>query len=110
MKNLKFSDSLVKLVLNNLKNTTWRINDDKWFICWDIFSLCYNSWEIFAEWEVLWTKETSFENLTLEDKDWHEIFSSEEEMYKTYSWYYNRVVSGKTKLKVIKFRLIKVFC
>ena len=54
----------------------------------------------------MWVKLIRFGYLTEEDKQGHEPFSSDEEMYKTYSGYYNIEVTSNTPLKIIKFQLI----
>ncbi|NUJ97915.1 ASCH domain-containing protein [Candidatus Gracilibacteria bacterium] len=105
MKKLKFSSNLIELILNKTKDTTWRINDDKGLKIGDILSLSDGEKE-FSKAEILWVKETSFEHLTNEDKNGHENFSSDEEMYKIYSGYYKINIGAKTRLKVIKFKLI----
>jgi hypothetical protein len=105
MKKLRFAEPLPKLVLGGQKDTTWRINDDKEISAGDQLSLCYTDGREFAKAEVIWVKETTFENLTNEDKEGHEKFSSDEEMLQTYSGYYNMKVEPKTKVKIIKFRL-----
>jgi len=46
-------------------------------------------------------------NLTEEDKDGHEKFTTEREMYETYSSYYKRTVDETSPVKVIKFELVK---
>ena len=106
MKQLRFAEPLPKLVLGGQKDTTWRINDDKEISVGDQLSLCYNDRREFAKAEVLWVKETTFENLSNEDKEGHEKFSSDEEMLQTYSGYYNMKVEPKTKIKIIKFKLL----
>ena len=106
MKQIKFSEPLPKLVLGGQKNTTWRINDDKQLTAGDQLSLCHIDGQEFAKAEIIWVKETTFQNLTKEDKKGHEKFSSNEEMYQTYSGYYNMKVGPKTKVKIIKFRLL----
>jgi hypothetical protein len=107
---LKFAEPLPRLVLTGRKDTTWRINDEKNITCGDELSMYYgdgpNKENEFAKANVLWIKETIFKNLTNEDYEGHEKFSSEEEMYKTYSRYYNMEINPQTRLKVIKFKLI----
>lgn len=105
-KQLRFAEPLPNLVLNGQKDTTWRINDDKQISTGDHLSLCHNNKQEFGQAEVIWVKETTFENLTQEDKEWHERFSSNEEMLETYTKYYNIKVELKTKVKVIKFKLL----
>ena len=106
MKQLKFSEPLPSLILTGKKDATWRINDDKNLAKNDILSLCRINGKEFAKAKVLWTKETAFGKLSKEDKEGHEKFSSEDEMYKTYSGYYKTKVTPETKVKVIKFMLI----
>lgn len=106
MKQLKFSEPLPRLVLGGQKDTTWRINDNKQITTDDQLSLCDNDGREFAKANVIWTKETTFKNLTEEDKQGHEKFSSDTEMYQTYSRYYNVKVEPKTRVKIIKFRLL----
>ena len=106
MKQLKFAEPPPKLILSGQKDTTWRINDDKNITVGDEFSLCYNNGQEFTKAKVIRVKETTFENLTDEDKKGHEKFSSDEKMYQTYSKYYNMPVTPKTKVKVVKFKLL----
>jgi len=106
MKRLKFSEKLVPLVVGCEKDTTWRINDDKMLGVGDGLSLCYNDGREFGKAVVMWVKETTFESLTDEDKVDHEKFVSSEEMYSTYSEYYGFEVTPKTRLKVVKFKLV----
>ncbi|NCT55452.1 ASCH domain-containing protein [bacterium] len=105
-KRLKFADPLVPLVLNGSKNTTWRINDDKDLQPTDILSLQKTDQTQFAEAKILWVKETTFSELTSEDKKGHEPFKSDEEMLKTYSKYYSMEVNLSTRLKVVKFKIL----
>ena len=110
MKKLRFADPLPQLVLSNKKDTTWRIEDEKNLSVNDELSLSYadgtNKDKEFAKAKIIWVKETTFGSLTKEDKEGHEKFNSEDEMYKTYSRYYGNPVTPETKLKVIKFKLI----
>ena len=103
---LKFSPSLPELILAWKKDTTWRIWDNKNISVWDIISLCDNTWEEFAIWNVIRVKQTTFKDITSEDKEWHEVFSSEKEMYETYAGYYGKAIKPETELKVIKFTLV----
>ena len=106
MKKLKFSEPLPELILRGEKDRTWRINDEKGIKVDDLLSLCYNDGREFAKAKVTWIKEKTFGELTKEDKEGHEEFSSDKEMYETYSKYYRMEVTPKTRLKVIKFSLL----
>lgn len=106
MKVLKFAEELIPLVLNKSKNTTWRLFDDKNLHVTDKLSLIHASTrEEFAKARIISVKETTFDNLTQEDKIGHEKFSNNEIMLQTYSKYYKTQVTGNTILKVIKFKL-----
>ncbi len=108
MKTLKFVPHLADLILHGKKDTTWRINDEKSLDVGDELSLLRKTdLKEFAKVTILWIKETTFENLTSEDKEGHEKFSSLEEMYQTYTRYYNVQCNSKTKLKVVKFKVIE---
>jgi len=106
MKRLKFSDIHIKPIINKDKNITWRINDEKKLSVGDVISCCDVMGKEFAKGKIISVKESTFENLTDEDKKAHEKFSSDEEMYQTYSKYYKMKVTPKTKLKIIKFSLL----
>ena len=106
MKHLKFQEQLVKLILEGKKHSTWRINDEKNIIVGDELSLQHKDGREFAKAQVTWTKETTFGNLTKEDKEGHEQYDSEKEMYAAYSQYYNIQVTPQTRVKIIKFRLL----
>ena len=107
MKTLKFTQPLSELILKWEKNSTWRINDDKDLKLWD--KVLFLTWPIlheFAQWIIAFVKVTTFGNITPEDMDWHEKFSSNKEMLATYSKYYNIEVTNETELKIIRFKLI----
>lgn len=107
MKSLKFRKTLSELILKGEKTTTWRIFDDKDIQVGDeLRCLVWETKEEFARAEVVSVREVAFKDLTDEDLDGHEKFSSEEEMYETYSKYYNETVTENTIVKIIKFKLI----
>jgi hypothetical protein len=106
MKQLKFVEPLPKLILDGSKKATWRINDKRGIVKGDELSLCHNNGEEFAKAIAINVKETTFGELTTEDKKGHESFANDEEMYVAFSRYYNMEVSPKTNLKIIRFKLI----
>lgn len=106
MKSLKFAEPLPQLVLDGEKDTTWRIDDEKEIAVNNKLCLKDNEGREFAQARVFWTKMTAFGRLTEEDKDGHESFESEPEMYETYSNYYDMEVGSETPVKVIKFELV----
>ena len=106
MKTIKFRKVLADRILKGRKNTTWRLFDDKDLSKGDEVELV--EWELnkkFANAKLTEVKEKKFKNLTKKDKEEHEKFSSDEEMYQTYTEYYRTEVTPETKLKIIKFKL-----
>jgi hypothetical protein len=106
MKSLKFSDPKPELILKGRKISTWRINDEKGISAGDRLSLCHNSGKEFARAEVISTKEAALGSLSEEDRSDHEKFESEERMYQKYSEWYGFKVTPRTRVKVIKFKLL----
>ncbi len=106
MKKLKFAEPMPELILSKKKDITWRINDDKNLSCSDELSLIRTNGEEFGKAKILWVKETTFGQLSEEDKIGHENISSQEELLQMFSKYYNTKITNETKLKVIKFKLL----
>ncbi len=106
MKTLKFRPYLIQLILDGVKDTTWRLFDDKDIKKGDELSLL--NWVTVKEFTkavVVFVKETTFSKLTDKDLEGHEEYKSKDEMYKKYSLYYGHQINGNTKLKIIKFKL-----
>ncbi len=107
MKTLKFSPKLVPLILSGKKTSTWRLFDDKDLQVGDrLVFVNKETGEEFANAEILSVKETIFCKLTEEDWAGQEKFSSDKEMYATYSKYYSQVVDKNSSVKIIKFKLV----
>ena len=104
-KALRFSKGLPPFILSGEKTITWRCDDEKDIKAGDLLLLTTKDGAVFGQGEVLWVKHTTFGQLTDEDKQGHEKFTSDEEMYRTYSRYYKMTVNESTLVKVIKFRL-----
>lgn len=108
MKQVKFREFLSKLILSGEKNVTWRLFDDKNISKADELSLLiWETGEEFAKALVTDVTVKTFAELTEEDWSGHERFSTDEEMYATYTLYYKQPVDGDTPVKMIKFSLIK---
>lgn len=105
MKRLKFSDNLPQLILEGKKSSTWRLNDDRGIVAGDQLSLCDGDGSEFAQAYVIEAYEKPFGNLDAQDWDGHEPFESPEQMYATYSRYYQMPVDEHTTVKIIKFTL-----
>ncbi len=106
MKTLKFHESLVELILQGKKKTTWRLFDDKDLSVGDeVTFLIWKTLEEFAKAKIISVKEKTFGELVDEDWDGHEKFSSDEEMYEGYKKYYNRQVGENSLLRIVRFEL-----
>ena len=106
-KQLKFVDWKVPLILSGKKKTTWRLFDDKHLNSGDIVDFIERpSLKKFARAKLIDVWEKPFRTLASEDKQGHEEFSTDEEMYQIYSNYYHQPVGPGTKVKIIKFKLI----
>jgi len=108
MKTLKFRKELSELILENKKNTTWRLFDDKDLSVGDDISfLIWETGKEFVKVKLLEVRETVFGKLTEKDWEGHEKFKTEEDMYKTYSKYYTCEVTKSSPVKIIKFKILK---
>ena len=61
---------------------------------------------MFAKAKITNVVEKKFKDLDEKDMERHEKFVSKEEMYETYSTYYNRTVDENTLVKIIKFEIL----
>lgn len=106
MKVVKFRDYLVSLIVSGKKNSTWRLFDDKDLSKDDEIELReFGKEKSFARAKITKVVEKAFKDLTAEDKQGHEKFVNDEEMYKTYSDYYKTKVGPETNVKIIWFEL-----
>ncbi len=104
MKIVKFRSNLVPLVLSGEKTSTWRLFDDKDLSVGDQIELReFGKDASFATARITKLVEKPFGNLTQKDKQGHETFVSDKEMYKIYAGYYNTAVNHSTLVKVIWF-------
>ena len=108
MKTLNFASKLIPLVLSGEKSSTWRLFDDKDLSINDEIQLKeFGTDKIFAKAKITRVIEKPFKDLSSKDKDGHETFKDDEEMYETYSGYYHTDVGPETNLKIIWFELEK---
>jgi len=108
MKTLKFSKNLIPSILSGEKTMTWRLFDDKDLKEGDkITFLNSETKQSFAKAVLIEVKEKTFKELMREDREGHEEFKNEEEMFKTYFDYYKTEVTPDTPLKIIRFRLLE---
>lgn len=105
-KSLKFTEDLIPLILSGEKTSTWRLFDDKDLTVGDELNLIDRSnGQSFGRAVIAEVSEKALGNLTLEDKEGHESFNSDQEMYNTYKNYYNQEVGPETIVKIVRFKL-----
>jgi len=106
-KTMKFSPDLVPLVLSGSKTSTWRLFDDKDLKEGGIVDFIKRP-ELtkFAVAKLTSVIERPLGQLTEEDKEGHEKFKNDEEMYKIYEGYYKKPVGPETLIKLIRFKLL----
>lgn len=110
MKLVKFRDNLVPLVLSGEKNSTWRLFDDKNLSVGDEIELRqFGKESSFARARITKVIEKAFKDLGEDDKQGHEKFSNDKEMYETYTGYYNTQVEAESIVKIIWFELLERF-
>jgi hypothetical protein len=107
MKTLKFDPSLVPLVLDGSKTSTWRLFDDKDLQVGDRLSLVNRaSGDAFAEAEITEVREKQIREITDKDYEGHEPFESVEKMMEAYRKYYGDGVVPETAVKIVRFKLV----
>lgn len=107
-KQLKFSPTLVPLILTGEKTVTWRLWDDKDLKIADIVDFIEDgSLKKFAQGKLISVTEKRMGNLNEKDKAGHENFGNDDQVYTTYSRYYGRSVDASTLVKIVTFRLIR---
>lgn len=107
MKTIKFSPTLVPLVLNGSKTSTWRLFDDEHLQTGDELEfLNKETGETFAHAKILRVVEKCLADIEDTDFDGHEKFATRVEMLSTYRGYYGDKVDWNTTVKMIDFKLI----
>lgn len=105
MKSLKFAEKLIEPILDWQRTITWRVNDDKNLSEGDILALCDIRGNRFANARIVSAVQTTFGELTEEQKKEHG-FDSDEQMHSAFSGYYGFEVNRNTELKMIRFQLL----
>jgi hypothetical protein len=107
VKVVKFRDYLVPLVLSGEKNSTWRLFDDKDLSVGDDIELqVFVTLKAFANAKIIKVAEKQFAELSKEDKQGHEKYTSDVDMYAEYTRYYKTDVGPETLVKIIWFELV----
>lgn len=116
IRKITFSEPLPKMIIEGLKTSTWRIDepvpikrtsDTEGIKVGDKLSLVNKSQKEFAKAETTKVNNITFGKLTKSDLEGHEKFKTKKEMYDKFSEYYKIKVNDKTKIVIIKFKLLK---
>lgn len=107
-KTLKFRTELTDLITSGEKTATWRLFDDKNIQVGDMVDfLEFGTLKFIGTAKVVEVFIKKFKDLTSSDKVGHETYSSEEEMYLSFSNDYKTKVGPYTELKVIKYVMVE---
>lgn len=107
MKELKFAENLVPLVLSGEKYSTWRLFDDKEIQVGDeIDFVNAKTKKVFARASVMKVIERPMGKLKDEEVEGHEKYANDEKMYETFSKYYQEPIGPETIVKIIRFDLV----
>lgn len=99
---------MLPLILTGKKTATWRLDDDKDLQEGDVVEFVRaDKLEVFARAKLTRVIEKPFGELTDEEKEGHEEYESEEELFKTFSGYYDRPVDKETVFKIAKYQLLE---
>lgn len=108
MKTLKFTQDLVPLILSGEKTSTWRLFDDKDLQTGDELEfLNKETGEHVAYATAVKVIERPMGKLKEEEIEGHEKYASSDEMYATFSRYYDQPIGPDTAVKIIWFKLKK---
>lgn len=110
MKTLKFEHEQAELIAAGQKTSTWRLGDEKNLSVNDEVRLIDKvaperpeTWRVFGTAHIERIIEKRLGDISAEDMEGHEFFSSREEMLATYQMYYDNDVSLSTPIKLIDF-------
>ncbi len=107
MKTLKFDPSLVPLVLDGSKTSTWRLFDDKDLQVRDRLSLVNSvDRQEFAQAEIVEVREKKLGEITEEDYEGHSRYESLEKMIESFRGHYGAGVTPETLVKIVRFKLV----
>ncbi len=94
------------LVLSGVKDSTWRLFDDKDLKEGDRLTLINkDTGNEFGKAVIISTREKKLGDLEESDFEGHEKFESEAKMYEAYRSYYGDKVNSDSLVKIIKFKL-----
>jgi len=107
MKRLKFTENQIQPILDRKIFRTWRLEDDKDLSLGDRIELVNTkNGSTFAWADVEEITPKYIKDLDNSDKEGHQKFQSDEEMYHLFETFYGHRIGPQTPVKVIKFSLI----
>ena len=107
-KTLKFKAELADLILNNKKDVTWRLFDDKDLKVDNLINLQISeTGKDFAKAKIIEVREKKLGEINESDYVGHERFDSQNDMLNKYKEYYGTKVNMDTLVKIIRFKLKK---
>jgi hypothetical protein len=107
MKTLKFAPNLVPLILSGEKTKTWRLYDDKDLQNGDeLIFINKETGEEFAKVKITSLVTKTLDQVTSDDYDGHERYSSQDEMLDTFRKFYGDKVSLDTEVKILNFERV----
>jgi hypothetical protein len=108
MKILGFNEKLVPLILKGEKTITWRLFRHHDYLKVNDIILLENTQtkEIFGKAKITHIKDKIMKEISNADKEGHEEFSNEKEMYVWYSECYGCRVDENTPVKIVRFKIL----
>ena len=108
LKILGFDKKLVPLILKGEKTITWRLfgHHNRLMVNDIVFLENTQTREMFGKARITYIKDKTMKEISDGDKEGHEEFSNEKEMYKVYSGYYGCRVDENTPVRVIRFKIL----
>jgi ribonuclease HI len=115
VKTLKFDHELAKQILTGEKTSTWRLYDDKDLSVNDDIKIVdkvnpddSKTWQVIGQGKVTEIIEKKLDDVTDEDMEGHQAYSSKEEMLNHYKDYYGERVTFDTPVKIVFFKFTPV--
>ena len=108
LKKLIFAPPFPPTLLSGEKTKTFRVTGAERYNVGDKLSLVYPNGEEFARAVVSEKYSKTFETLTAQDWEGHERFVSNEEMYRTYSYWEGFNITPATNLTIVCYKDFKL--
>jgi len=107
IKQLKFRKEVAEAIISGSKDSTWRLFDELDLRQDEIVELIVRkTHDRFAKARITKVVEKKFSELTDTDWEGRKRFDSDEEMFKTFSNFYNKPVDENTVIKIVHFHVL----